>query len=555
MDDSPPACIAAGPATQHAGGRRLDGVPSDNSAADPHGGRPGSVSGQLAPAAPSQVTFSVPWSADAAAPHSDLSTMEVGDQHLMPANVVSGMAVSSRGACSGAPGARTSSGLDGSLSTDKWAAQAGGSGRQPVPGAAIGSVAAAAADDGPGNAAACNLVSGAVNGHRYHGAVEREDDGSLAPPAGDWVSDIRLSSGAGESKACSPTAATSVADWMSGVRPTSCGSTWVAGPGSGRGGMGSTAGPGAGLSSLLSPRLHGVTSAAGGGGLPPGLLHSPTRASQAGLPLAASSPGFVHGIPRLNGSVAAGTASQSPAVTFSAAGLAAAASFAAGSDGFDADSSALRSASTPPQRRVAAGAAIPRAGTAQNGLPGQAEQAAVAGQTPSAARVSGDAATGSPSSTGGPRADGHAAVAEGSRGAALHDERIGGGRANGTLASAPGGASFAGGTPLYGSELVGAGAQPCARVAVMSGPLLTERESPLDAEGAPLDGLPARLHQQVRFTAKCSFSTRLPAHRDIILQVCTASHAVGPRSAPWDSHWLPTRLSVAHDHVNRLDTC
>jgi len=409
------------------GVRHSSGVPKTHVAA-----------GQLPP------SVAQPPAGEAVAPREDFSFLAHGE-HFTPGGAVQTLKISNDDADVRAPAHDSTPEADGFTPAAARVPRAAGSGQPSAVGSHVADGLAASDTNGCGGSAEGGWVSvSAFSGQSPAGGLQRDaDDGDCAFEAASWP--------------------------LQG-QPTSSGGVSMPVSRSAGAGMGPGTEADAGLPSLLQPGLYNVPSA-GDGLVDSILLGSPTRASPAALP-SASSPGFVHGIPRLSsgtaggrspfaagalngaglaaaasfGAAPSGGGSPFSAGNLSAAGLAAAGSSGAAPYGLSAGSSVLSSASAPsrqPSRQpVAIGPARVPVATAQ-GLP--AGHMLPAGAATDNARVSSGNAAHVPSSTAAassvtpPVADraaaSHVTAADGGRDAAVRAGSTGGGLATGGLAA------------------------------------------------------------------------------------------------------------------------
>ena len=240
--------------------------------------------------------------ADVAAPDGGLAVAPCGDQHVLraggPCNVRS--TLSGRPSGNSADGA--SSLLLGDGSPPDGTPALPGDGSQLGDAGWLADVSSATTADGTG--------AGTAKGGM---AVSKAAPGD-SPSAG-------LRPGSGDGLAAADTA------WLSDVRPASGSGSWGVSPAVG---FGST--PDAGLSSLLHAGVRTGPSAIGDS--PAGraaLAQSPSRPLLSARSAGPSSPGFVHGIPRLNSGVVVGGGRPVVAGFGTLAGLGAAAALAPGS--------------------------------------------------------------------------------------------------------------------------------------------------------------------------------------------------------------------------------
>ncbi len=392
-----------------------------------------------------------PPTGDAVPPHDNFSFATHGD-HRASGGVVSTLESSGDNTDLGAPAYGSSLEADGAVPVADCALRGAGSGQPFAVGSHFADGLATSGTGGRGGAAEGRWVSVSAVSEQYPaGGLQRgDDDGNSAAEA---------------------------ASWPLQAQTTSSGSLSTPMPRSATAGRGSGIEADAGLSSLLQPGLNSMPSA-GGGLLDSILLGSPTRASPA-VPPAASSPGFVHGIPRLNGGASGGgspyptgnqnAAGLAAAASFGAApsgggslhaagapiaaGLAAAASFGVPRHGLSAGSGALGSASAPSRQPVTAGPARSPVAMGQGGPPGNMlpagaaiTSAQVSNGTAAHAPVRTAAASFVTSSAADGAAASHVTVADGSRGAAAHATSISDSLATGGLAAPHGVAGTVGTT-------------------------------------------------------------------------------------------------------------
>ena len=438
--------------------------------------------------------------------------------HSLPGGAVHSLASTAHGAATSSPDHDSSLGAGGAVPAGTSVPRAAGSGQPSIAGFINGDGIATFGTDDPSRAAEGGLgwINTASKQHSARG-LQREDDGKPAFLA------------ASRSLQAQPTPLDSPPTLVSRSAGAAVGPRTEAG---------------AGLSFLLQPGMSDVPSAGGSlhGDVP---LGSPTRAVLAAPP-GKSSPGFVHGIPRLNGA-AVGGASPCPTGKHSAAGLAAAASFAVASRGPGAGSSMLSSPSAPSRQPYSGGHAIAPmlAGQAQGGLLGQASQASAAAASPQG-RKSGAAHGYASSAAAGSVTPSVAydTAAEGGRRAAAAANGSEDGMATAATAAPDGIVGPGAGARLHSGVVAAPGAQR--RVA---GPAAAET---LQVNSAPLADLPAELPQQARFVltgATCTIDSRslAPLER---LECCACLNGLW---APANS--TETGLCASARHASRRVSC
>ena len=502
LPGSPPAqsvSPAAAQARGHAGEGWLEDVLSEVVAAERQGaghssGSPLTFTGP----APLPPSVAQPLAEEAVLPREDFSFAAHGEQHA-PGVVVPALATSRDGAATAPPAHGSSLEANGAVPAQFDDSRRAGGGDQPsASGSLVPGGLAASGVHASGRAADCGLAMGdAVIEQCLAGGLQRDDDGCSAfaevcqplqaqPTPGGGLSALgSCSVSAGTGRSTEPGAGLSFL-----LQP---GLDSVPSPGAGTE-LGAE--PDAGLSSLLQPGMGSMPSAGGA------LLSSPTRTSTAAPP-GPSSPGFVHGIPRLH-SAAAGRGSPFLAGNMGAAGLGAAATFGAAPHGLGAGSSVQGSASAPSRQFAPAGPASMAGNTAQGVSPGHATQAGAAAtsaqtMTGIAAHVpaNGAAASSSQPAVAGAShgaAASHVAAAESSHDAVARANGYEDGVAIDTLVAQHGVAGTAAGVRLHSSALAAPGARGRDTEAAPSQTSQVNAAFPAES--------PAELHQQVQFCSR-----------------------------------------------------